>query len=250
MNNENTLKSISSGVLAQTNYLTGLKSFNAEITYTDTWYNSYEYNVGVVARVIYAENFGYEIDQDAICWIILNRMMVNAYPGSNIGEKAFSVVTELTNGVPQFQGLRSPHATRGHSNGDDTWSFWYHAVYIACTLFASSGTDDVKSCVAKPNYMTNQLFFYSASGLGDRVSDSSADSINNVPPSQVFGINSKGHIVYRAGSNWYRVYNLYAAGQTQISGDEIYADLNMLRGKFLDRTKQNVFYNTLWQSEF
>lgn len=215
-------------------------SFNAAVSGSN-WYVNYN-KIGVVARVIYGENTFYQPDQDAIMWVIVNRMITEVYEGNTILEKAYNVVIKTN----QFDGLTSARATQSQSPSD---SGWHRAVYLACVLSIATGLGDIMEAAPKPAGIENQTLFYSASALGDIIDDSNEtkDRIENITGNdQLFGVDSQNNIMIKisqAGGSYYwcQVSSVASAGVGSVSGPLSSANLNPVRRIFLDRSVQNAF---------
>ena len=110
--------------------------------------------VEIVARLIYGENNKRTMDQRAISWVILNR-----YHGNGFG----SSIRAIAANPAQFNGVNSSVGRRAQSSSD---SYWRNAVYLACLMLTDSSESCWNVISPKPNGITNQLYFRSASSLG------------------------------------------------------------------------------------
>ncbi len=194
-----------------------------------------------MARVIYEENTFYQPDQDAIMWIIVNRMITTYYEGNTILEKAYSIVITPN----QFDGLRNKNAMQSQNVSD---SGWHRAVYLACALEIATGLEDIKIAVPRPVGIRNHTLFYAAGTLGEIIKDNdqTSDKIENLSgSSQLFGVDSNNNIMVKiysqSGYYWKKVTNVASAGIGSISGPLSVTNLNVIRRKFLDRSIQNAF---------
>lgn len=228
------------------NELINDSSFNAAKPNVSGWYNNCS-KVEVVARTIYAECREYEPDHRAVAWVIVNRMLKDPYDGNTIGDKAYSVVTA----PGQFATVTGGNGSRENTVSAKTssTSYWQQSIYLACVLFVSGSLDDIYSEFSKPAGINNQRGFYGAFKLGERLQndkDAQLDLIYNVPDDQDFGVDEDGRIRVRIntadGSVWRYARNVASAGWG--SKDDTYTciNLNEVRGMFLDRQKQNVFF--------
>lgn len=127
-------------------------SYGAAIqNYTSGWYTSLS-DVEVLARAIYCEGgTAYTDEEDAVAWVILNRVNNNAYSNAPIDiVKQAHQFSSITGGASSTENSRIPKTTTER---------WKHSTYLACLLLTTTDTTKWKNIIGNP--INGQLFFYS-----------------------------------------------------------------------------------------
>lgn len=134
------------------NALVNSSSYGAAIqNYTSGWYTSLS-DVEVLARAIYCEGgTAYTDEEDAVAWVILNRVNDNAYSNAPIDiVKQAGQFSSITGGASSTINSRVP-ATNTER--------WKHSTYLACLLLTTTDATKWKNIIGNP--INGQLFFYS-----------------------------------------------------------------------------------------
>lgn len=127
-------------------------SYGAAIhSYSSGWYTSLS-DVEVLARAIYCEGgTAYTNEEDAVAWVILNRVNNYAYSNAPIDiVKQANRFSSITGGASSTQYSRIPSTNTER---------WKHSTYLACLLLTTTDTTKWKNIVGNP--INGQLFFYS-----------------------------------------------------------------------------------------
>lgn len=127
-------------------------SYGAAIqSYSSGWYTSLS-DVEVLARAIYCEGgTAYTNEEDAVAWVILNRVNNYAYSNAPIDiVKQANQFSSITGGASSTQYSRIPSTNTER---------WKHSTYLACLLLTTTDTTKWKNIVGNP--INGQLFFYS-----------------------------------------------------------------------------------------
>ena len=170
-------------------------SFNAAKP-SDYYKSSNTATVEIIARLIYGENNVRELDQRAIAWVLLNRYN---HHSSQFG----STLREVAIKNYHFIGVNSAVAIKTQSSADARWR---DAVYFACLMLTDSSEGCWNVISPKPKGITNQIYFRSASKLGQA--------------SHVFESGGKLYVSYGNGKN-VEISNACIAGAgtaTTVSG--------------------------------
>ena len=125
-------------------------------SYTSNWYSNLS-TIELLARLIYGETMGFEPDQNAVGYVLLNRFHGNDgnYYGSTMIQigTATNQFMSIVGNSTETVGARSPALT---SNA------WEHVTYIAVSIALSDNTiSDCEDLFYRPSYITNHTQFRS-----------------------------------------------------------------------------------------
>lgn len=125
--------------------------YGKAISYSSGWYNNLT-TVELLARCIYCEGgTAYTNEENAVAWVILNRVKDSAFPSTSKGViTASGQFASVTGNKGQTEAAREPlrNSTR-----------WKHSTYLACLLLTTTDTVEWQSLVPSP--ISGQLYFYS-----------------------------------------------------------------------------------------
>lgn len=160
--------------------------------------------------MIYGENTLVTSDQNAIAWVILNRLESSSFPNDI---KSILIVDG------QFSTVSSPNSdVTGAQNTQNTK--WQSAVYLACLFYTTLNKSDWNSLGIPPVGMQNQIYFTAWSNL------------NN--------FSCSNGVMY---SGKYKVYNVYVVGYGNITTS---ADISKVYNTY-NKSIRNIYYDTNWE---
>lgn len=127
-------------------------SYGVPITnYSSSWYSSLS-DVEIVARAIFCEGGTAYLDEDnAVAWVILNRINNNNFPNTAVAVvKQSGQFASITGGANATRDARIPD-----TNSDR----WKHSTFLACLLLTTTSKSEWKDIIG--NTINGQLYFYS-----------------------------------------------------------------------------------------
>lgn len=183
--------------------------FNNAVPATSPWYKNIS-TIELLARVIYGENTLVTSDQNAIAWVILNRLESSSFP---------SDIKSILIADGQFSTVSSPNSdVTGAQNTQNTK--WQSAVYLACLFHTTLNKSDWNSLGIPPVGMENQVYFTAWSNL------------NN--------FSCSNGVMY---SGKYKVYNVYVVGYGNITTS---SDISKVYNTY-NKSIRNIYYDTNWE---